>query len=267
MLWLVRHGADVSRPIPVPTSRKDNVKYNTDITAAYLVSPPQCGRQDELVAFQQLVPIVASMEARDHCQCGCVENGCHTLKRLFKNVWDESGAGDLDSTFSGASWDIACKLFDTLRDLHVDFSQWEHACISALRIFTFEALGLRHTCCDLHLGARYSPEEVSAIRNEDEWGLELLEELMGDLVKEYRQRGMELEEFVISCWKLRMDEVLTEKASVQLTEEERRDAERIGVRWDTHSDYFDEDEYMQEWLMEHKSRENWVKRLDRIAPV
>lgn len=257
ILWLVRHGAEISRPVPVPTSRKDNAKYNADITAAYLISPPW---SSEVAAFQQLFPMVASMKVHDQCQCGCVEKGCHTLKRLFTDVWDQSSADDLYDT----SPDRSIGLFGTFQQIPVDFSQWEHACLSALRAFTFEALGLRYTCCDLNRGARYSPEEVSDIQSEDRGGLDLLEEFMGEFVEEYRRRNMKLDEFIISYWASRMDKVLQE---VRLTEEERRDAECLGVRWDTVT-YDDEEELKEHyWWVEQSSSEYWVKRLDKIAPV
>lgn len=269
ILWLVMHGADISKPVPNHASRKDKFECNSQLTIAHMISLPwdyELGpglEPSEMAALQQLCTMVAPMKVHDQCRCGCVDKGCHTLKRLFQGVWIKSYSGSLGNTVY-SSHEAAARLSRILQETSVDFSQWEHSCISALRIFTFETLGLRHTCCQLYYRARYSPDEVSDIQDEDREGLDLLEDLMGVFTEEYRRRGLSLEEFLTSCWATRMAEVQAETEAARLTEEERRDAERLGVKWDTSDD---EEEVGEVEVEDRSSLEYWVKRLDEVAPL
>lgn len=83
---------------------------------------------------------------------------------------------------------------------------------------------------------------------------------MGVFIEEYRRRGLELAGFLTSCWATRMAEVQAEMTAARLTEEQRRDAERLGVKWDTS---YDEEEVKE--VEDRSSLEYWVKRLDEVA--
>ncbi|ROW11626.1 hypothetical protein VMCG_01292 [Cytospora schulzeri] len=110
----------------------------------------------------------------------------------------------------------------------------------------------------------YSPEEISDIQDEEREWLDLLEDLMEEFSEEYRRRGVELTEFLCSCWAPRMVEVLAELDMIRLTEEERRGAECLGVKWDPST--IDEEEEEEEEEEEKKLR-YWIRRLDEVAPV
>ncbi|KAM0543621.1 hypothetical protein ACHAPJ_012209 [Fusarium lateritium] len=98
-------------------------------------------------------------------------------------------------------------------------------------------LDLRHTCCCLEPTAKVScplPEdECKEIREEDSTRLELLEGLINEFETE-RGHYTEFFSFMRECWVPKMRMVDKELASSMLTDQQRREAEAIGVIWDTY---------------------------------
>ena len=234
-LWLIRHGADISRPwpLPYPPDINDRTQYNTNLTIAHMILQWHFESVEYLESEGlQLVSLVAQIDVYDECRCGCLDKGCHTLQGLFKTLWKTRESQELRREAISAR-EMAAMLFNDCQGLRLQ--RWEHMCISALRLFTFEMLELRHTCCDMPYVLRYSPEEIAEIQDEDRATLDFLEELMEELTEAYRRRGFEFADFLVSYWAPRVDEVLTGLDAVRLTEAERHGAEHLGVRWSSNT--------------------------------
>lgn len=260
MLWLVKHGADKLRHLPAwgPDYGRRN---NVHLTAAHAVLQhwPMGIMSGESSTGLQLASMMAPMEVYDQCRCGCVEKGCPPSKALFSEMWRTSRKYSKACPFRNT----AVGLFIEFRVTHLDISQWEHACISALRLFTFGALGLRHTCCEIPFELHHSPEEVVEIQDVDSEGLDLLEKLMGEFTEEYRRRGVNFADFLVSFWAARMDKVLADLEAVRLTEKQRRNAESLGVKWE-------EEKVEEEKEVEKEDKtslEYWRRRFDEVAPL
>jgi hypothetical protein len=107
----------------------------------------------------------------------------------------------------------------------------------ALRYLTFEVLGIHHCCCQALAPVCNSPDEI-----EDKHGYELalLEELLrefdGELTKVLQDPSISIvhiTEFWTHTWVGRMTEVLDKLEGDNLTVDEKREAEEIGVVWKT----------------------------------
>ncbi|KAJ4248391.1 hypothetical protein NW762_012727 [Fusarium torreyae] len=106
-----------------------------------------------------------------------------------------------------------------------------------LRYYTFVMLDLRHVCCCLvPKGKVLDPlpeEECRDIREEDSTRLDLLERLVNEFKNE-RGHYTDIMSFMQEYWVPKMRMVERDLASSILTEEQRREAEAIGVIWDTY---------------------------------
>ncbi|KAF2490880.1 hypothetical protein BU16DRAFT_585229 [Lophium mytilinum] len=158
------------------------------------------------------------IESPDSCTCGCSLQGCTSSTFIIKGLIRRSQASDG---------------FIQILSRHCSPNQtyWSWQVQQAIRILTFNALGLRHTCC---LWFSYRPyvsvqtqEEVDEIRDEDRHQLERFE----DLVQEFQIAFNESEETLLSFfrnyWTPRIEEVLNEPYPED--EEEIRRIENIGV--------------------------------------
>lgn len=130
---------------------------------------------------------------------------------------------------------IAERLSEFLRQLAIHFSQWDHVSTAALRLFTFEALGMRHTCCKMPEPPEFTPDEIIEIREEDHMMLALLDELVEEFTMELRSSGDSLDQFLGRYWVRRIEEVLDELNAARMTEEERKATEELDITWNTSS--------------------------------
>ncbi|RYP06294.1 hypothetical protein DL765_009565 [Monosporascus sp. GIB2] len=106
---------------------------------------------------------------------------------------------------------------------------------AALRYLTFTALGIRHSCCHPYYVKMFKDE----VEDGQAYELALLEELLcefeGELIAilQDADRGIpDLTGFWKRTWVRRMREVLDHLEGSDLTDDERRRAEEIGVVWD-----------------------------------
>ncbi|KAF2683827.1 hypothetical protein K458DRAFT_389749 [Lentithecium fluviatile CBS 122367] len=92
-----------------------------------------------------------------------------------------------------------------------------------IRIFVFEALGLRHTCCDIdrinHYGyqnmhipptPRYPPATLRRIQKEDAYLMDLLEKLVLTLDADYDAFDGDLKAFIENCVEPELEKKLKE---------------------------------------------------------
>ncbi|KAI1271258.1 hypothetical protein F5Y07DRAFT_404568 [Xylaria sp. FL0933] len=280
-LWLINHGANILQPFPVADPKEPyGYRYGTRTVAQFLI----CGNliitktlrnAREAESCSQLVSLVAPLDIHDECRCQCIEEGCHTLKAFFRELWqyDEITRGrryepkvPIDSTSID---DIAETISDILQMLALDLSKWDRVIMLGLRYFTFEALELQHTCCRVPWKeSALSEKEIAEIEEEHRERLNLLEVLLEDFQIAYcnfknpDEKGDKFTSFLTEEWSPRMQEALVGLEAIQLTAEEKKKAEEIGVRWQSVSE-----DTVAEDIEDLDSLEYWLKRLDEIMPA
>ncbi|KAL4960356.1 uncharacterized protein BDV14DRAFT_182803 [Aspergillus stella-maris] len=162
---------------------------------------------------------------RDNCLCACSEGGCTPLLRLLKSFYEEIPYPH----YIIKSWEIVYRLTGTSAN-RVTVS-------AAIRFFTFERLGMTHTCHRRYREKveRLDSEEISEIREEDFASIARLDELMLEFDQIYDELGVSMGVFLKESWEKRMDEVLRKnvvdpdyaiqvrKIGVVLSEEENGD--------------------------------------------
>lgn len=86
-----------------------------------------------------------------------------------------------------------------------------------IRFETFEALGLKHTCCqsqslryDENFAPRHEPEEIWEIREEACDLIQQLDQLVDDFLRSYEEHGESLSVFLTGHWRSRMAAVLAD---------------------------------------------------------
>ncbi|GAW24011.1 hypothetical protein ANO14919_135900 [Xylariales sp. No.14919] len=285
--WFMKHGANILQPLPVPDSRNPHGYSYGTCTVAQLVlsclSPNDLKswrgnhgsselRHREEESYRELVSLVAPLDEHDECHCQCSEVGCHTTKVFFEMLWenttgrtrhdDEQEPSMKSSSVPG----IAGKISDSLQNFALDLSRWERVTRLALRYFTFEVLELRHTCCRMpHPSNELSEEEIVEIEDEDWEKLDLLELLIQDFQIAYRVfenqdgHGDKFTNFLTKEWAPRIQKELASVEAIQLTADEMRKAEEIGIQWQPILE--DEDEE------ETRDLNYWLKKLDEIMPA
>src|SRR5262249_28217651 len=94
-----------------------------------------------------------------------------------------------------------------------------------IRFETFEALGLKHTCCqsqswgwDENFTPRHEPEEIWEIREEEYDLIQQLDQLVDDFLRSYEERGESLSVFLTGHWRTRMAAVLTDAQPADIEE-------------------------------------------------
>ncbi|KAJ3579339.1 hypothetical protein NPX13_g1225 [Xylaria arbuscula] len=276
-LWLINHGADIMRPFPISYLEEDSYYVYSACTIAHVAlgcvftnGTIRLSRS-EMDSFRQLVSLVAPLDIPDACNCHCVETGCHTMKLFFEELWGTTTERSR-SIFApeapienSAVPEIAKKMSGLLRDLKLDLSEWHRVAMLALRYFTFEALEIQHTCCRVPLRVReLSEDDIADIEEENREKIELLETTLQDLHHAYcdfeheDNHGGKVTSFLTAEWAPRMQRILADQEAMKMTEDERVQAEQIGVRWRPAGE---DDEKVDRGNLEY-----WLRRLDEIMP-
>ena len=204
----------------------------------------------------------------DGCQCYCTQRGCTPFIWMMKGMvspwWCEYPTPTLNLYAKYMAF------FYSGCGPEMTILTWE----AAIRYATFEALGLTHTCCSAEaVMERYgwwTENDDVDITNEEQ---ALLLELHRKLVEEFTETALEFivsgpdgrplfPDFWKSHWVLRMEEVLSELDGQELTDEERRGAEEIGVRWYGPAETKEEHGNPYDWM----SLEYDFYELDLICP-
>jgi hypothetical protein len=203
---------------------------------------------DPVYWLQEVNERVLPAECSDDCSCKCSPGGCTPLISLLKGVpylkshffkpWSENGGVDkMFSRTRGFLSRVAAFLAEYLEHFGGNFEAKHHT--AALRYMTFTALGIPHSCCDPHVTRARNRELVAKFEEAHAYELELLDELLGEfegrIMAILQNPTWEVDD-VISFWRCtwvsRMGEVLGHLHGSDLTEDERRGAEEIGVVWD-----------------------------------
>ena len=163
---------------------------------------------------------------RDCCICACSRKGCSPVIAMLKSV---------EPTLSSRKVNRHPAPF-----IRTSITQWlENELITertgnlpmfaedVIRFETFDALGLKHTCCKSTFKPRCEPEERLEIREEEFDLIRQLDDLVDHFLRDYEEREETLSAFLTGHWRTRMAAVLTE--SQPADNEELRRLRDIGV--------------------------------------
>ncbi|CAH0017327.1 unnamed protein product [Clonostachys rhizophaga] len=193
--------------------------------------------------FRTVNSAVLSADIHDECRCLCSPAGCTPITSLLKsavepaswkyNFGNSGGAIVEEITQRPSISGMISSFIHYLEDFWVHFEVRHYT--EALRYLTFEILGIPHCCCQATAPVCDSPDEI-----EDKHGYELalLEELMhefgGKLTNVLQHPSLSIDH-IIKFWTHtfvdRMVEVLDKLEGDNLTVDEKREAEEIGVVW------------------------------------
>ncbi|KAI0113925.1 hypothetical protein GGR51DRAFT_504882 [Nemania sp. FL0031] len=281
-LWLIEHGANILHPfwLEGPMNPYEYSHDTAELAKCVLrCIPHPDDLPHEVESYRRLVSLVASLDQHDkcHCRCQCIETGCHPIKSFIKTVWQQ--ATNRYDTFypevflSTSVSSAAQKLSNILQIFSLGLTEWDNLIALALRYLTFEALELTHTCCRIGFATPFGcPEEIAEIEDENREKLDLLELLLREFQIDYYKfetqdmKGGKFANFLTEVWATRMKQVLAGIESIQLTADEKREAEEIGVRWNPALEY----RYERGQEEEKKAGidlEFWLKLVDEIMPA
>jgi hypothetical protein len=235
MVWYVEHGADLARIHP---NIGPNKNYSCS-TIAHSMARKWPGSVH--ISATHLMSKIAPVSTVDGCKCSCTETGCTPASILFSHFaripswkYENVGGGPFGYwhqqqkvIMSGVS-----RMVELFEKNDIDMTIHRHACLSALRMLTFEALGIRHTC-----GCRgrssLTDENVEEIWEEDTHLIDRLNELQTEFEISFDKLRLSFHTFLVGLWAPRMEIVFQELDQVKLSEAERTDAELLGVKWDS----------------------------------
>lgn len=181
-----------------------------------------------------LQEVFKDTQHHDGCFCACASDGCLPLNVFLKTALDRYWYPSR-SLFNSIPGYIVAGILDDQHPSAPSTSQLLHDRVTpaAIRICTFETLGLRHTC-RRHYG--YSPEfggvkvdDIAEVQEEERFLIDQLEQLVSEFELKYKELCVSLPEFLRGYWAERMEEVLTEV----FDEDEAHAMEEAGVVLDT----------------------------------
>lgn len=165
---------------------------------------------------QVLLRRIVRNEIQDACTCACSSKGCQPLHMILKS-----------KRLYDWQYSFVSKIFKSWRSLisfdYPDDMISNEQIAELVRFWTFQALGLTHTCCrqrwlDLENGRKkfllvsLEKEEICEIHEEEREDIQLLEDLLVEFGQRREQLGYPLiKEFLNGCWWTRMEEVLSER--------------------------------------------------------
>jgi hypothetical protein len=233
-VWLVEHGADPF--VKLPTSQpgtggpRDYGAYHLFYEfgkqlSSSLRSPDTLSAKMSI--FEKVHATIIKQNLADDCICQCTERGCSPFIWMFQGLVSRRGFSHYSEKIN--SWAQKMELHSCL------YYHWipSNLRFTSIRWITFKVLDLAHTCCQ----SRDFYETDDNIEYES-----CLFDLHEELVKEFEAAatwfiasapsgrvGFSL--FWGAYWRWRMSEELSILEGDRLTNEERRAAESIGLRW------------------------------------
>lgn len=192
----------------------------------------------------------------DACGCKCSRRGC-TPFIWFLKFLPASGVGEDSFPWEPHEWSTETRphsLAGLIKEFTAAFgSTMSQGHLSeAVRCLTHTALGLKHTCCEAAImrspiiSSVLDPDNRQLMSAEEKEELEFeqasLIVLLDSLVTEFEEKSQEDRggaplwranpaEFWIQVWAARMDGVIADLDGADLTQEEIRAAEDVGVEW------------------------------------
>ncbi|TGJ81342.1 hypothetical protein E0Z10_g7416 [Xylaria hypoxylon] len=190
----------------------------------------------------------------DACRCKCSPGGCTPLTSLLKGTHmrsnsmfklnDEEDRDSLEDNvaqYTAPFLEMITSFTLYLTHFWGDLDIKHHT--AALRYLTYTVLRIPHYCCDPYsnpgLYSVEGSENIEDIEEIYEYELELLEVLLvkfeSELIAILQDPGLgiaDLIDFWKQTWVGRMEAVVGNLQGSDLTDDERRGAEEIGVVWD-----------------------------------
>lgn len=212
--WLISKGADPTQSLPwgggtvlhfLGTSFASMLAFEITHTALTVLQPfqapePDSAEKDPLFDLRY----VLRAPHRDGCVCACSIDGCTPLLAALRHL--------LQYTPRFFLKDGANRL---PRSLNFLISRSDHSIqtsIAIIRLLTFDALDLKHTCCRKSNNlmddkiAYMDKAEVEEIRDEESLLLAEFEDLLNDLVAEFERLCFPIMEFLQGPWNQRVIE-------------------------------------------------------------
>lgn len=175
---------------------------------------------------QHLLMCLFADGTRDGCTCACSSGGCQASTMAFKGLVEHNMLSLLWGTDGPAadpervSWSRLMFITDLLtKVVESGNPAWRWLSSKILRFWTFERLGLTHTCCHRDIVGFHTilrpfgnDADISEIHEEEHEILGRLEDLLSEFEEKRPECGDSLTDFLKGYWRVRMDEVLKETA-------------------------------------------------------
>ncbi|KAI0801610.1 hypothetical protein GGR55DRAFT_701407 [Xylaria sp. FL0064] len=238
--WLIEHGADYWTLFSESSDRTEAIAATpAHFLANHFGRIRLCKKciyaEADSKTRRWILEKLMQVRVSDTCTCPCSVGGCTPLTAFIGGcLWDEIPFHAQQGL--GREWVSFVQTFFTNLN--------EKDRIAAVRRMTFDALGLKHTCCDFNVlpcfykPSLHTPEEAEEINSEQTALLTLFTNLLIELdgIAHGDRGGVPLivhdpEDFWMNRWLPRITETLDSLDGDDLTEEETSAAEAIGVVW------------------------------------
>ncbi|EJP69640.1 uncharacterized protein BBA_01605 [Beauveria bassiana ARSEF 2860] len=210
-------------------------------------SPPLPPVDDRIASIRELHTTILPADIADACHCQCFSGGCTPLKSLLKGAiedWNFQHQPRHSPENRASDYRKSLRKLITGFILYLEYF-WCHLeirhHITTLRFMTYTALEIPHSCsshCPFYMSEDVSSVIEDELKDEQASDLELLEELLhgfeGELIailQDPDRKITDLTDFWKRTWTGRMAEVLAHLEGCDLSDEERRAAEGIGLVW------------------------------------
>jgi hypothetical protein len=190
----------------------------------------------------------------DPCICACALDGCRPISLALKTSAEPDHPGiskyfgtfniDWEVILNQQHWEVAVKLLFNLT-LLLSNLEGEQLAYDVIRLLTFSALGLTHTCC-LHdvvfdPATRYTaglpnqnmvnlmdPTDIEELRDEEAELIKTLDCMVESFMRDFRELGLPLSKFLLEKWQETILVELSKKDEISNLEKEQ--LEELGVK-------------------------------------
>jgi hypothetical protein len=241
--WLLDHDAPLWEWVAhceIPSSDGLANGFVLAILGDYGEHPSEQGNREVARILEERI---LSDRSIDRCDCRCSLRGCTPFVERLKRILNWYRKSEVE---------VAAK-FTTYLKKYGNALQREHW-HAAIRLTTFQSLGIKHTCLTRRPREReLEAEEIAEIQDEDAELLEILE----SLVEEFEEHAFEAIDaatdrvdrmiaFWNGYWADRMHQVLSELSRAD--DESKLAAEHLGVSWTAETDEeASESSELEEW--------------------
>lgn len=289
--WLLEHGADLCKVDRQGVSAGHHIYHTIGTYVRVVPSPRSPASLEDCVLA--LTTKLSPQNPHDRCRCACSPGGC-TPFVWFLRASSWILIDSWRSSWRSSAAELASQLLAIFIRTHKSMTMAQIR--SAIRLATFKALDMRHTCCQ---NGHYKPwereEEFDELRQEDRSLTILFEELVEEFEQEMGQLRRESHvNKSISFWNgyrlPRMRHVVESMESAEMEEKDKAAAEEVGVVWSEkisverdksyenksedgsneedrsyHESDWDSDVDERDMFRTFKTMNDWISRLDLIV--
>ncbi|KAI2602754.1 hypothetical protein GGR54DRAFT_623220 [Hypoxylon sp. NC1633] len=188
------------------------------------------------------------LDIGDRCECSCSDpEGCSPLTVFLKHL-------------------STAQIFEFVEFLETKEATTSRIADTVIRVLTFVALEIRHTCCETIYSGEIDSygDDFPYIREEDEELLDELEDLVAEFKDQYHSVEQPLSCFLEVHWKERIDQISREKASRSMTREEIEAANDLGIMLYDYEESVVSQDSTSEGSSIEDTLEYWIGELDSI---